>query len=741
MENSKIKLLILAFVIDLLSCQTSFAFVPNNIGNKNDSELLNFVFATGEEEKLLAESHEYKRFLRNYGNEFLVKWNKLTSTPHRIYGKGIALEKPVNKTNIEYLTRNFISKHGDLLRTDVSQLNLLRAEFVNNTWYVTYQQYFNNIPVYLAYVDFRIKYDKVILFGSDFHPQINVSTIPKLSIQEAIEISKKDIGLNDNDKVVSLALMILPLSQESTYQYRLAYQINLITEKPLNDWIYFIDAHNGEIIQKYCRTLYYNNVEHFPKECNGINVDDSVEPETDLSLGGISLLEELKNCIVIVLTGTVGGKILPEYYNDPLNNKEFDDEYINVKNKQITTDNEGSYNSSFKISDPQGIDIKINANLEGPYVKVIYEDGNNAHYEYNEYHEFENDFTLNVDWIWDTTRGRQDEINVFYHVNKIHGYTKNTLNYYGMDYQMRATVAYDDNFDNALYNPSSGYIYFGEGGSKFRNLALFSDVIYHEYTHGVTHHIYGNVNETMEFYAINEGISDYFACSLNEDSMQGDGGMLLNGSEYLRNLDNSLQYPEDKTEEPHDDGRIIGGACWDLRELVGASLADQLVHLARFGKPLSFIDYGLEILVADDNDGNIYNGTPHSDAIITAFANHGMNYNVPNNLNTQSLQATDTNSLTIDNVINYPNPFSNEGTNFSFQLSKSANINIKVYSTLGQLIKKIDTTAKEGFNSIPWDGKNDFGETLANGVYFYLITATDNSGNQVKTRGKLAVLR
>jgi flagellar hook assembly protein FlgD len=49
---------------------------------------------------------------------------------------------------------------------------------------------------------------------------------------------------------------------------------------------------------------------------------------------------------------------------------------------------------------------------------------------------------------------------------------------------------------------------------------------------------------------------------------------------------------------------------------------------------------------------------------------------------------------------------------------------IKVYTVAGRLVREIKVTAAElrfGFNSILWDGRDQDGGELANGVYFYKI--------------------
>ncbi len=73
---------------------------------------------------------------------------------------------------------------------------------------------------------------------------------------------------------------------------------------------------------------------------------------------------------------------------------------------------------------------------------------------------------------------------------------------------------------------------------------------------------------------------------------------------------------------------------------------------------------------------------------------------------------------------NYPNPFTND-TYFTFKLTQIPDeLNIKVYTVAGRLIKKFDIKQSDltiDFNKIYWDGKDEDGDEIANGVYFYKI--------------------
>ena len=86
------------------------------------------------------------------------------------------------------------------------------------------------------------------------------------------------------------------------------------------------------------------------------------------------------------------------------------------------------------------------------------------------------------------------------------------------------------------------------------------------------------------------------------------------------------------------------------------------------------------------------------------------------------------NELRLYNVFNFPNPFS-EKTKFTFELTAAADVSLNIYTIGGKKIKHLRSkTLSSGFHSIDWNGKSEFGSSLANGVYIYKVIAKNNVG-------------
>ena len=101
-----------------------------------------------------------------------------------------------------------------------------------------------------------------------------------------------------------------------------------------------------------------------------------------------------------------------------------------------------------------------------------------------------------------------------------------------------------------------------------------------------------------------------------------------------------------------------------------------------------------------------------------------------------------TNDLTVKDFYNYPNPMKNQ-TVFYFNLggnSTSFGYKIKIFTVSGRLIKTLNGIANLGFNNIQWEGKDNDGDYIANGVYFYKMNI-DGDASMTTSVQKLVILK
>jgi Zn-dependent metalloprotease len=537
------------------------------------------------------------------GDNIRVTRSRLTKIPERVVeidAYPTSLKEgtvPVTEENAELTFKGFFKEHKDVFEIEPEDLKLVFAKKLNKRWYVKYGQYYKGIPVHNATVGLESSENgKVATYAANYHPEINVPTEPIVNVEDATDIALKTYQKKDrpNLKRKDQNLIIYPEKIEDQITYHLAWKFLIVGEEPDPEIekFFIVDAIDGKIIKSYTA--------RFP----GAQV-----------------------------TGTVLGEIYPENPTDPISTMPIRNEYVDIENAgtATTTNNSGNYKKTVNwfwqfLNWPFG---EATFTLNGPYARVQNNNGAN----YTEKINCNTSSPCNHTW----TAADRDHINVFYHMNLFHDWLEDELGYAWVNpwtgtSRFNARVNY--NFANAY---AGDPMEFGTN-----NFARSSDVIYHECTHNVLYHIYGDYigypNKYTEAYAMDEGFADYFACSFTNESIQGEGC-----SATPRNLKNNEQYPgkSNYNSEGHTGGLIIGGAAWNLRQRLisiygapGARIADQLIleaHqiLSIYPRDYYFSDPKESNLLsalyrAADTDNNLLNGFPYLNDIQNAFHAHSL---------------------------------------------------------------------------------------------------------------------
>ncbi|MFQ6044700.1 MAG: FlgD immunoglobulin-like domain containing protein, partial [Candidatus Poribacteria bacterium] len=86
-------------------------------------------------------------------------------------------------------------------------------------------------------------------------------------------------------------------------------------------------------------------------------------------------------------------------------------------------------------------------------------------------------------------------------------------------------------------------------------------------------------------------------------------------------------------------------------------------------------------------------------------------------------------------------PFNPE-TWIPYQLSQGSTVVITIYKSTGQLVRRLNIGHKSAGiymikeRAVHWDGRDDYGDKVASGVYFYTMQAGD-----FKAARKMVILR
>lgn len=128
-------------------------------------------------------------------------------------------------------------------------------------------------------------------------------------------------------------------------------------------------------------------------------------------------------------------------------------------------------------------------------------------------------------------------------------------------------------------------------------------------------------------------------------------------------------------------------------------------------------------------------------------------WDVYNNSATTEIQfvvVSENDRLTLDKVLNYPNPFVSY-TEFWFTHNSTSELDVmvQIYTVSGKLIKTIKGTSNSGnkgsnaslSRSLTWDGKDDFGDRIGKGVYVYKLSVKSPTTNKTAVKyEKLVIL-
>ncbi len=188
-----------------------------------------------------------------------------------------------------------------------------------------------------------------------------------------------------------------------------------------------------------------------------------------------------------------------------------------------------------------------------------------------------------------------------------------------------ATVELDHSACNAYY--TSGTINFFVGYQGYcNNSGRIADVIMHELGHGIHHFILAAGTFASD---VSEGSADYVAATILDDPQLAPEFYV--GYPWLRELETDKVYPDDFVGEEHNDGLIWGSFLWNLRERwadaygadAGVELTD-LLFLGTLEQGPTLTDVYEAVVLADDDNGDLSDGTPHGCELMELLEQHGL---------------------------------------------------------------------------------------------------------------------
>ena len=512
-----------------------------------------------------------------YGGQWQVhSWNPQTGTPHSIFGSGVEVAPGLaNDFDAAEAALSVAAQNANALGLDPNDLELVTVSRGLGKVAAHFQQTWNGYEVLGGrYHATFLETGRLFVMGSDFYSNIDLDPVPSISPAEAEAIATRDLDFDPGSDSFQgePELLVLPLSLSiDQVRYHLVYKVRVVVQNPYSIWETYVDAHAGVIIWRF------DDVEYFSGTTEGdVQQDTWCNGETHWPLGYMEV--------------SVSG--------------------------QGTTNSDGAGNWSIGANSGSAT---VTSRFYGPYCDVNRASGgSDAVFSGNA--DGGVPFAVN----WNDANSRQDERDVFEAVSDVRDFIGAFDPGFGyINQRITARVGVSGTC-NAYWD---GTINFYNSGGGCANTGEIQGVVHHEYGHGVQASILGSQGGE----GLGEGNSDIIANFITDESAIGRGFYLSNCTSGIRDSNNNLQYPQDLTGEVHDDGRIIAGAIWDVRLNLEASLgqvagefrAAQLWHFGRvLEHPFNQPDQVLSMFVADDDDGDLINGTPNFDDICDGIGQH-----------------------------------------------------------------------------------------------------------------------
>ncbi len=287
-----------------------------------------------------------------------------------------------------------------------------------------------------------------------------------------------------------------------------------------------------------------------------------------------------------------------------------------VGGSSVFTDPEGFFTLPFSGSGQ----ATVQANLIGPWVQVNNRAGSTLALQQTVTPPGPADFIFNTERVELNTA----QVNGFLHTQIVHDFAKSiNPSYPGIDYTIPCNVNIASTC-NAYY--SNRTINFYRSGGGCVNTA-YSTVIYHEYGHFII--AMGHPSASGDYH---EGMADVTAAFLTADPCLGLEFRGI-GTGCIRNAVNNVRYP--CSGEVHYCGQVISGAFWQtylsMRQRYSSNPAFALQKVREWYLNSILLrpngispQITIDVLTLDDDDNNIYNGTPHYFQINEGFSRHNL---------------------------------------------------------------------------------------------------------------------
>jgi len=524
-------------------------------------------------------------FAARYGSGWTFQWDATTATPSSVFGPGVLVANPGPWSDAEAaaLGAALVETNRSLLGVGAGDVEPVIVARGGRIHYLVYRQVYSGLEVVDSRVDLRLHVPtgRLVRIGSRALRDLAISTTPLVGESAAISLAARFTGfLAGRDLFEGARLVVLPVGGEG----RLAWEVGFQVEEPLSHPLVFVDAGSGALLDVRERIHFDYSGNVSGRGTPGLLPDIASNPTVVFPLSGVT---------------------------------------VNIPGIGSAVTDAGG---NFTIPSASGATQMVTVNLSGPYFNV------------NNYNGTANpgvDSTVTMmipaggsaNFLFNATPAQfpTGEVNGARFTKQVRDYIQGIINVPGIDIPFPVNVNQNQTC-NAFYSSAGGgsINFFFQGGNCVNT--AYSTVIHHEYGHFVDAVLGGIVGG----FGISEGWGDVLAVFLTGQPIVGANFTLSGG--FIRTADNNRRYPAmECSNEVHCLGEIWAGFCWHLRQNLISSLgsgpgilqAEDIVIPALLADESTIQANILEVMLLDDNDGNLTNGTPNFSAIAKAAQQHG----------------------------------------------------------------------------------------------------------------------
>jgi len=520
----------------------------------------------------------WARLEADLGDTWAV-WDRATGVPVRILGGRLELPGVVADPRLaQREAETFLQRHLELLAPGATfdQFVLVTNHQSGGIRSVGFVQTIDGTPVRGGQISVRFKHDRLSLVASEAIPLRGVAVPPPAPPRpeadyvrvatQALQVSASTVEAHVEGEPV-----LLPLIDEAgLVALRRVVPVDVSVAEPRSRWTVFVDVRDGQAVAREPSLMFADASVSFRVPVRGPHGDrvDRPAPRLDATLDGVAV------------------------QGDDLG-------LITVPDGPSTLDIAAT-GAFVAVENQAGEPATLSSTIDGS--------------------------TAIPPLLWDEPDDEliDAELTTYLYANEVKSYVRSigsASEVEWIDEQLPARVNIDQSC-NAFWDGKAGTINFFVANEDCENTGRLTDVVNHEFGHGIHSRSLIPGVGSMDV-ALSEGVSDYLAATIVDDPSMGRGFFF--DERPIRELDPEgfeWHWPEDRG-EVHAEGRIIGGALWDLRGELGVEATDRIWFEAT-RRASDIPTMYVEALLVDDDDGDLQNGTPNVCLITDVFGAHGL---------------------------------------------------------------------------------------------------------------------